>query len=314
MCTADSEEAWLEDPCCNPRKAFEQCCPLRDVQKSVTLIDSVLPDQQCDKTVEASLENALMSYSMAYKLRNDPNAGCTAARKKKFSQEQYSQLYQFYTTCNDILFKGKTKAGNMQCNNDDECYTKCQSSSIMSGGPGGKTCSKPYGDYEGPFFECALDNADPMLLNWIRKNVGVSAAEPLSKLKKIVHSKFAEDSCTGDAGANGAVCLLNIPQGQCDANVFNYAPTPGFYSASAIFVDRTKSNESTCNSASGRQWYSTPLNVTTYEMSAPWFPAPPQEDLGLRQQQRNYDGYSGPVGHEPELNFKSEILGCVDVF
>jgi hypothetical protein len=311
-CTADSEQAWLNDPCCNPQKAFEQCCPLQDVQKSVTLIDSVLPDQQCDKTVEASLDNALMSYSMAYKLRNDPNAGCTAARRKKSSQEQHSQLSKFFQTCSDIIFNGKTKAGNNKCNNDDECYTKCQSSSIlMLGGSEGKTCSKPHADYESPFLECVLDNADPMLLNWIRKSLGVSAAEPLSKLKKTVHSKFAENICTGPAGKYGAVCLLNIPQAQCDVNVFNYEPNPGFYPAPAIFVDRTKSNESTCNSASGRQWYSTPLNVTTYEMSAPRFSAPPQEDLGRRQQQLNYDGYSGPVGYEPEFKFESEILGCV---
>jgi hypothetical protein len=268
MCTADSEEAWLRDPCCNPQKAFEQCCPLQDVQTSVTLIDSVLPDQQCDKTVEALLDNALMSYSMADKLRNDPNAGCTAMRKKKSSPEKDKQLYKFYETCSDILFQGKTKAGNEECNNDDECYTKCQS----------KTCSIPYGDYESPFFECALDNADPMLLNWIRKTVGVSAAEPLSKLKKTVNSKFAENSCTGAAGANGAVCLLNIPQGKCDANVLNYAPNAGFYSAPAIFVDRTKSDESTCNSASSRQWYSTPLNMTLDPIKEDFGRCPPGTD------------------------------------
>jgi hypothetical protein len=312
MCTADSQEAWLNDPCCNPQKAFEQCCPLQDVQMSVTLIDSVLPDQQCNKTVEASLNNALMSYSMAYKLRNDPNAGCTAARKKKYSKEKHSELSNLYQTCYNILFNGMTKAGNMECNNDDECYTKCQSSSMkMSGGSGGKTCSTPYGDFESPFFECVLDNADPMLLNWIRKNVGVSETEPLSKLKKTVHSKFAENSCTGAAGTYGAVCLVDIPQAQCDANLFNYAQNAGFYSAPAIFVDRTISDESTCNSASGREWYSTPLNVTYYETSGLMFPAPapPQEDLSLRQQQRNPDEYSGPVGHAPE--FQSEILGCV---
>ena len=44
-------------------------------------------------------------------------------------------------------------------------------------GGGDKTCSTPYEDWEGPFMQCALDNADPMLINWLRKNLGARARE-----------------------------------------------------------------------------------------------------------------------------------------
>ena len=120
---------WLEDPCCNPAKAFEQCCALRDVRETTTLIDSATPAEQCDASVSAQLTNALMSYSMAHKLRNDPAVGCAAERKKKFTSKTMDNLFKFMDTCYDILYEGKTKAGLETCNSDSECYTRCQASS-----------------------------------------------------------------------------------------------------------------------------------------------------------------------------------------
>jgi len=282
-CTAVTEEEWTNSPCCNPQKAFEQCCPLEDVQELSTVIEEVVPAQQCDTAAGASLDNALMSYSVAFRLRNDANTGCAAERRRKFSTEKLNKLFDFFDTCDDILFQGKTKAGLETCDNDNECYTKCQQHSpMMMQGPSGdgdKKCSPPFENYEGPFIECALDNAESSLLNWMRKTLGVSASEPLSTLKKSIKNQLGENSCVGSSGADGAVCLLNIPEAECDANVFNFAQDSW---ESTILVDRSLEDESTCNAESGRQWYSVELNMID-----------PPDYGGSSYGNGNY-GYGGP--------------------
>jgi len=96
-----------------------------------------------------------MGYSMAHKLRNDPFAGCTAVRKKKYSSEKMTQMFKFMDTCWEILDKGQTTTGQDECKQDGECYTgHCE----KAYGQDTKTCRRPMEDFETPFAACAIDN------------------------------------------------------------------------------------------------------------------------------------------------------------
>jgi len=60
-----------------------------------------------------------------------------------------------------------------------------------------KRCRVPMGDFEGPFAACAIDNMDGMLLNWLRKKVGVSSSDSVENFKAKIHDLYAEETCAG---------------------------------------------------------------------------------------------------------------------
>jgi hypothetical protein len=168
------------------------------------VIDSATPAAQCDE--EGALGNALMAFSMVHKLRNDPSAGCTAVRERKASSNRIDKLFGFMDTCYTILFEGKTKAGLDECKTNSECYTGfCEMGSDYSMQmPGSapstkKKCRIPMADFEGPFAACGIDNMDPLLLNWLRKKVGVSSTDSVETFKAKIHEQYAEDTCAGSS-------------------------------------------------------------------------------------------------------------------
>jgi len=255
-------EDWKSDPCCNPAKSFEQCCGLRDVQVSTTVIDSLSPADQCDRSLDVQLYNALLGYSTAYKLRTDPIVGCTAVRKQKFTSKVMESLFKFTQTCSEILYQGKTKSGLTTCKLDSECYTRCQNNLQSSNQP--NKCSMPYENFESAFLECGLDNMDPVLLKWLFKKQNVSTSEPLTVLEKALYDSYAESTCTGPSASTGAACMLTMSEEECNSNLFNRPENNMWYgwrNPAEIYVDRSKSDRSACTAAGKRKWYNHSIHM-----------------------------------------------------
>jgi hypothetical protein len=198
-------DEWKEDPCCNPAKAFEQCCGLKTELQNIPVIDSIsIPAAKCDVDKHGfKLNSALLSFSTVDRLRRDSAMGCAAARKKKFSQKSFSLLFDFIELCERRIYNGETKAGQKTCNQDSECYTTCDANN--------NKCAVPFAGPEKAFLQCGLDHMDPALVNWLRKNNGVSSLDRSNALEKALQSKYAEDRCTGPSQDVG-VCLVDFEQ------------------------------------------------------------------------------------------------------
>ena len=241
-------EAWKDDPCCNPAKEFEQCCALASVKSVKTVIESVAPSDQCDASLEEQLNGVLLGYQAVYKMRNDPVEGCAAERKKVTSPQRMVELFGFMEKCEQTLREGKTKTGSESCTSDSECYTRC----VLRDGQN-KKCSEPYEAYSSAFIDCSLDHMDPMALNFLRKRLGVSAMEPVQKLKDKVRRSYAEETCIGP-NADGAACMLDgLSRDACTNNVFNKEYFRDAYvdpwagTVVGVYVDRDQT-ESSCTS------------------------------------------------------------------
>ena len=303
-CTHEQgSDPWRFDPCCNPEVAFTECCPIRDVEEKTIVIKSVSPAPQCNASLSEELLNALLSFSMAHKLRTDKHTGCTAVRNRKLPPKKMENLFQFLDTCYDLIFTGKTKSGKETCQKDNECYTeKCEQSSgspdygAGSGyGSGGgssanpaKRCRIPYGDYEGPFTTCGIDNMDPMLLNWLRKEIGASADVSMETLRAEIFDRYAEETCAGSSAENGGACMLDATSDQCNSNVFNYLGSHEPFAS--VYIDKSKEDESACGSTADRKWFGHEVHF-------------------LREDQD--EGAQHYAAGRKDANTFREVLGCV---
>ena len=129
--------------------------------------------------------------------------GMTGVYACIFTRKQTRSCWEM-GICTRVHARWRTRADtNTHCSSRPRplCYACVNTRADLvhspnTGSMGGqqKTCSQPVEDWEGPFIACALDNADPMLINWLRKTLG-ARARARERLRLCTQLKYCAQTC-----------------------------------------------------------------------------------------------------------------------
>jgi hypothetical protein len=209
MCPINPD--WQDDPCCNPAKAFEQCCAPRDVEFPASEIKKITVSDKCSNDRRGKVMSALQKFRVASDLRNDPVRGCSAQRASKTGDDVWQRLSAFYQTCQTRLQSQQTKDGRDTCSSDDDCYTSCD----LNNSPA--RCTHAHYNWETAFIKCSIHEMDPTLNNFFRESLGLTVDNTVQEVYNRMMELHGVDDCVGEGSWNMGGCWAAVDEATCKA-------------------------------------------------------------------------------------------------
>ena len=183
----ESDEAYLEDPCCNKELRWkDECCAARVEPysfPSANLTNGsgyVMGTEGCHHRY--ILKSAIRDYLAGLDDNINPATGCSASAQKIASPELFDAYFRFVPDCNDLLFSYPF------CTSDADCYTYCFS----------QQCEGAWNSSLGGLehTECFADQMHPTVASILKLALGVPGASRDEFIQAMIDQLW-DSNCNG---------------------------------------------------------------------------------------------------------------------
>lgn len=178
-------DEWNNDPCCNHRLQFEQCCMPKESQvevPTITGVDQIAVDATCVNPERAVRTIALL-------IENQRKARECDEKSAEFGADletAWPKLTRFIDTCFQKVYGSN---GPPSCRVDDDCYTSC---AVDRG-----ECVVPWDNPAPAMRSCFVAEMDPELERYLRRKWGLTGASNETEFENAFSLNLEDETCVG---------------------------------------------------------------------------------------------------------------------
>eukprot|EP00002_Diphylleia_rotans_P032339 TRINITY_DN6783_c0_g1_i2.p1 TRINITY_DN6783_c0_g1~~TRINITY_DN6783_c0_g1_i2.p1 ORF type:complete len:1500 (+),score=264.75 TRINITY_DN6783_c0_g1_i2:50-4549(+) len=178
-------DSWLEDPCCNLKLQYEQCCIASDVSLSVPEYDQV--NDGATSTCKDPISSLGVFEDILEQLQQvmSPQSSCTAGRKEVVDDQVYESSLRFLDECQARVY-GSDEAFPT-CNKNDDCYTRCRDGE----------CDIFLDDWDDTYLKCYLERMDDSVKIYLKRLWGLPSTSSDDALKSSFLQNLTDVNCIG---------------------------------------------------------------------------------------------------------------------